>query len=178
MRLQSLQVEGKLSILVKDDALVPTGFRITPAEGAKDDRIFEPFAFVDSNDSHGLFVALQPLLILFRTRGVRVLNLFGEPFERARYSEPVLNTHGMQELGEMKYVGKTPLAGRVTEQPRANTLLQQQGPQHLDKTSLAPKLMILLKLYEPRVPRMVIEHQRVQVVPGYAQCVGCQRRLD
>ena len=161
MRVQSLQVEGKLSILVKDDTLVPTGFRITPAVGSKDDWTFETFAFVDSNDAHGFFVALQPLFILFRTRGVRVLNLFGKSFESARYSEPVLNAHGMQELGEMKYVGKTALPGWVTEQPRANTLLQQQGPQHLDKTSLAPKLMILLKLHEPRVPCMVIEHQRV-----------------
>src|SRR5271165_5218158 len=161
MRVQSFQVEGKLSILVKDDALVPIGLRITPAVGAKDDRIFETFAFVDSNDAHGFFVALKPLFILFRTRGVRVLNLFGESFESARYSESVLNAHGVQELGEMKYVGKTPLPAWVTEQARANTLLQQQGPQHLDKASLAPKLMILLKLYEPRVPRMVIKQHRV-----------------
>jgi hypothetical protein len=31
--------------------------------------------------------------------------LFGKAFESARYSEPVLNTNGVQELGEMKYVG-------------------------------------------------------------------------
>ena len=95
MRVQSLQVEGKLSILVKDDTLVPTGFCITPAVGAKDDRIFETFALVDSNDAHGLFVALQSLLVLFRARGIRVFNLFGKAFESARYSEPVLNTNGV-----------------------------------------------------------------------------------
>ena len=52
----------------------------------------------------------------------------------------------------MKQIGQTPLAGWITEQSRADTLLQQQGSQHLDKTFLVPKLMILLKLHQLGVP--------------------------
>src|SRR5258707_12751486 len=104
MRVRSFQVERKLSVLVKDDALFTTRFCITPAEGAKDDRILQPFALVDSNDAHGFFVALQALLVLFRARRIRALDLFGEAFDSARHSEPVLNTHSVQELGQMKYV--------------------------------------------------------------------------
>src|ERR1700683_842541 len=120
---------------MKEDTLASSGFRITPAEGTKRDLVFEPFALVNRNDAHRLFIALQALLILLRTRRVRAFNLFGKGFEHARHSKPVLHTHPVQELGEMKDVGQAPLTCRITEQPRANTLLQQQAAQHLDKPS-------------------------------------------
>src|SRR5580693_1260493 len=125
---------------MKEETLAWNGFRITPAEGAKRDGVFEPFALVNRNDADGLFVALKALLILLRTRGVRVFDLFGKGFERTRHSKTVFHTHPVQELGEMKDVGEKPLPGWITEQPRANTLLQQQSSQHLDKPFLAPKL--------------------------------------
>ena len=62
--------------MVKDHTLVPGRFRVAPAEGAKDDWIFETFTLVDSNDPHSLFVAFESLLVLFRC------TLFAEVFSR------------------------------------------------------------------------------------------------
>src|ERR1700722_16589913 len=123
MCLRFLQIECQLAILVKDDALVPAGVRITPAKRTKDDRIFETFALVDRHDANGLFIAFQPLLVLFRARDIRILYLLGETFEGAGYSEPVFHTHRVQELGELKYIGQTPFAGWITKQTLADPLL-------------------------------------------------------
>ena len=129
--------EVAVARLVEEDLFLAAVFEVCalPREGAKDDRVFQPFALVNGDELDGLLVGLQPELVFLGNLALE-FPLLAEPLEQAGDAQTMLDAGAVEPSNRMQEVGQPALAVGEGQQAGTDLFALHETAKHLDEAAL------------------------------------------